>query len=646
MYANREDLASPWYDAPRMKKQTGSYNASTRAVHKYLFSHVKQLEEDQSDIHMENMLNAKLYTNREPMAFNWDGQYHAHFKPISANLENVIQSVVDALSSRIGTVRAKATIVPRGADFSTYLRAKQLDKYLWGEFLCHDVHHKMDRVFTDACVYGTGALKIDIDGPELFVERVNPDEIIVDQRECVSNEMPMTIHHRKLVSRLWLERTFGDDPKLRPLIKEVQAKEFHYTSYRSPVDDQIVIIESWKLPTRPGAKDGRHSIVIENATLKDEEYTRDRFPFVFLKYSEPQFGFYGRSLVGDLTGYQIRLNELNEAIRYGQDVMCVPRVWVEQGSAVVATELDNRIGKIHKYRGVRPEESTWKAFNPEIYNERDRIRASAFEFAGISELSAQSKLPSQARLDSAPAFREALASEDKRYNRQIQAIEKAYKEVAEHLIERSAELYRGKKVTKKSTYRSAMLVEEIDWKDVDMSRDKYVLEISASSIINMTPAARMDTLNGWLDRKLITPEQFKAWSGSPDLERLSNEIGAGPNYTEYMVGELLKGNAVSPDPLMDLPSAFTTVHQTYMHLQTLRNVPDDIITLFADWLQLAEAELNPQPEPQPVMPGMDPMAAGMADPSMMDPMAAGGMPPEGMPPEQPPMQAMGGPGMM
>lgn len=654
---NQEQLALPWYESPMMGKQKDTYNEGDRSVHNVLFSHVRQLEEDQADIHLENMLNVKLYTNREPMSFTWDGDYHAHFRPISSNLENVIQSVVDALSSRIGTERPKATIVPRGADFCTYMKAKKLDKYLWGEFTALGVHRKMDKVFTDSCVYGTGALKIGIDGNELFCERVNPDEIIVDQRECVSEDMPMTMHHRKIVSRLWLLKTYGKTPEMRKRIKEAQSKSFSYTSYRTPPDDQIVLIESWKLPTRKGADDGRHSLVIENATLVDERYDRERFPFVFLKYGEPQFGFYGRSLVGDLTGYQIRLNELNEAIRYGQDLMCVPRIWIEQGSAIVRSEFDNRIGKSYTYRGVKPDVSVWNAFNAEIYQERERIKSSAYEFAGISEHSAQGKAPGQARFDSAPAFREFYANNDERFNRQAQAQEQAYKEVADHIIELSADLYSGKEMKKSSTYRYGNLAEEIDWDDVDMPRDKFVLEISASSIINMTPAARKDTLNEWLDRELITPAQYKAWAGQPDLERLSDEMGAGINYTEYMIAKMLEGEAKTPDTMMQLNEAFPIVHQTYMHLRTLENVPMEIIVLFSDWLLIAEKLLNPdQPPEQPMaQPGMEQgMQPGMEQmpPDMMGggmpmqgQMAAGGVPPM-MPPEQPMMQEMGGMGMM
>src|SRR5262245_37103910 len=140
----------PWYEAPRESTD------GQLAIHERLFQHVRQLEDDQNDIHIQNILHAKLYTNRELMAFSWNSPFHAHFRPLNANLENGIQSVCDTLESRIGTIRPKATIVSRGAEFNVYLKARRLDRFLWGEFVYLDIHCKMRRVFLDACIYGTG----------------------------------------------------------------------------------------------------------------------------------------------------------------------------------------------------------------------------------------------------------------------------------------------------------------------------------------------------------------------------------------------------------------------------------------------------------------------------------------------------------
>lgn len=616
----------------------------TRPLHKRVFDHCRALEDDQIDIHTQNLLNCKLYTNRDLMAFEWNGGQSISFRPLNANLENVIQSVVETVVALIAKNRPKATPVARGADFDVYLRARLLDRFLWGEFVGQNIWTKGEMVFEDGCVYGTGCLKHEIDGDEIFTERVNPDEIIVDQRE---GSEPMQMHQRKLVSRMWLIQTYAKrDPELREKIKLAQTQDFQYSSYRSPADEQIVVVESWKLPTRAGANDGRHTICIETATLVDDSYKRDWFPFSFFRWNAPQSGFYGRSLVEGLIGYQIRLNELNNDIRMGQHIMCTPQIWMQQGSGIVASQLDGTYGRVIKVRGEIPEPKVWNAFSPEIYSERDRVRSSAFEFAGISQLSSQAKLPTQARLDSSEALREFSAIENERFSRQAQAFEQFYLDVAMRLIQLNAELYKNRDpeagVPRKQVYRSKYLVQQIDWSEVDMEADKYVLQISASSVLNMTPAARKDKLNEWAAAGIITQQEYKAWCGEPDLERMADLMSAPHDYAEYTIDKLLKGEDITPDPLSDLQFTFRLAHDTYLHLRPLE-CDEDILQGFRDYLMAIEKLLNPPEDPMmqagPMAPGM--AAAGGMPGVMPDAAAAGMAPPGMMPPGMP-----GDPGLM
>lgn len=607
------------------------------AVWNLLFPHVQGLEESQRDIHVQNVLHSKLYTNREPLTFEWQSDIHARFKPINSNIENGIQSVVDTLEARIGTSRPKASIISRGATFGGYMQARRLDRFLWSEFVHHDIHPKMKRVFRDGCIYGTGFLKLDIDRGEIYAERVHPDEIVVDQRECISCDVPTTLYHRKLVSRLWLLETYGGKSEhIREKINDAQGKGFTYTQYRSPAEDLIVVIEAWKLPTRKGAGDGRHTICIENCTLVDQRYTRDKFPFVWFKWAEPDGGFYGRSLVADLVGYQLRQNELNRVQSLGMDLMSVPRIFADNGTRLSVEQLDNSVAKVIRHTGERPEAITWNAFGPEFYQERDRNIGNMFRFAGISELSSQSKLPTQARMDSSEAFREFSAIEDSRFNGKTQALEDAYKEVAEHLIELNKILnVKGTKVER--VFHTRYMVDEIEWKDVDMERDRFVLEIGASSILNMSPAARKDTLREWFEAGLISPEEYKANSGNPDLERLSDQMAACYDYINWQAEQMMRGKqGINPDPLMNLPKGFNTMLDYYQQLMCLDDCPDTVIDMFVAWLENAKELMSPEPSEAEKMAA----AQGLAAPGIMDPtMGAMGA---GMPVQDPGLNAMAG----
>lgn len=599
------------------------YTAQTGyELHDALFTHVRALEEDQKGIHLQNIYNSRLYSNRDPLMFDWNSEQHSNFVPIAKNYENLIQFTCDTLVARLGANKPKATVYTRGADFSTYLRGRQLDKYLWAEFISLDIHRKVRRMFLDALVCGTGFLKIGILNDELCVERVCPDEIIVDQRECLNDTKPMQMFHRRLVPRQTLAKMY---PRYKDEIYKAQGKNFQYVSYRSPSAEQVVVIEAYKLPTTPTSGDGKYSCAIENCTLYSEEYTDTEFPYIEYRWADPLQGYYGRSLVSDIIFYQIRHNELNDDIQSGQNTMCVPRIFVEQGSGIVGTEFDNQIGKVYTYRGTIPEVVTWSAFNTELYEERERNKAACLEFAALSQLMTSGKLPQQARLDSSEALREYNAITDDRFNDKAQDLEQVIINVARRICKVSAKLYAGKK-EKFVNYISNNLVEQIHWSEVEMEADKYVLQISASSIVNMTPAARRDKLNTWFDKGLITAEQFMSWSGEPDLEHIVQLSSSGREYTEFMIDSMLRGEYQSPDVHMNLTSALNIVNDTYLYIRQIKTTPPEVLEIFRDWMVSAENLLNPEQEPQmvePVQPGMmgqvDPMTGMPIEPPMSIP---------------------------
>lgn len=604
------------FDSQGWWEQENDEGPIVTPVHERLFPHVQALEEDQIDQHLQNLMNARLYSNRDLMAFEWNDQIEANLRPLNCNLENVIQSICDTLRDQLLVEPVKPTVVTRGADFDVYLRGRQLERFLWGDFLQLGIYERLPRLVLDSLVYGTAFAKMDIDNGEVFFERVHPDEIVVDQRECVSQEVPFSMFQRKLVSRMWLLAVYKDNEEAKEAILECQTKEFVYTSFRTPYEDQIVLVEGWKRPSASGSGDGRHVLCSENFTFVDEAYKKEYFPIIDLRLAPPESGFYGRPLVTDLMDYQIRLNELNELIRLGQDLMCVPRLFIEEGSQVSVTQLDNRIAKAFRYRGTMPVALTWNAFHAEIYNERDRIKDSAYQFAGLDASRAQVTAPNpQTRFDSRPALREHKLTQDERNYSRLKAVEDFILAVATRDIELSAQVYKGKSGKKRTAnHVTRSFVEQIDWSDVNMERDQYVLQIGASSVMNMTPAARRDTLEAWLAEGKISLEQYHGMSGQPDLERLSDNMQAAHDVTEFGIQKMLKGEAVIPTPMDCTPMSFAMVHDTYLRLTTL-DTPIPVLTRFLNWLGFAKEILEPGSADTPPA---DP-AAMATDPAMMPP---------------------------
>lgn len=556
-------------------------------MHLTLFEHVRALEEIQKDVSRLTLYNAKLYTGRRMSALAWGTHTEevGGLKPDSQRRENLIANGVDTATALIGKQRPKATPTPKDADFTIERLTRNADKWLYAEFKHQDLYNEMQRAFNDCCWAPIGALFIGIDGDEIFTERVMPDEIVVDQRECQGGNKPLQIHRRRLMQKVVLKAMY---PEFAKKIDDA-GQTSRYTSYRTPASEMVVVIESWKLAL-PGESVGKHALIIDGATLVYEDYKRDRFPFIFLRWTVLPTGFYGKSLVEEGAPFQIRHNELNTTIRKSQDLMCVPRLFIKKGSNFEKEKHNNEIGEQYYYSETPPQAMAWGAVPPELYAQRRENKDAFFESIGLSRMSAQAKLPDGVRLDSSKALREASFKQTERFQRQSQMLEDAYLLVADHYLELGVLLYSDRKTPKEISERS--LVDEVSWSELGRPGLKYSLQLEASSIANMQPSAREDQLDQWANNGLITQDEYKGMLGHPDLPEEISQFSAGVDDIKATAEELDKGETPQPDPLQNLTWGIPYIHKTYLRRRRQVNIDDSVLQGYRDWLAEARAMLE------------------------------------------------------
>jgi hypothetical protein len=599
------------------------WSADDGKAHELLIPTVKDVEERQLEIHQLNLRCAKLYSNRELMALDWGmgTVREVQHRPASMNTENLCASAVETLYAFIGKNRPKATIVTHDGSYEQRRQGDLLDRFLYGEFLHHNVWEKAQLMFRDACVFGTGFLRVDIDPTdgEIFLERVMPDEIIVDQRECVSSSEPLQMHLRRVVNRHVLLSMYPENEL------EITEAKSAWTSYRNPSVDYLVVVESWKR-----GPEGRHVVAIEGATLVDELYSRTKFPFVKFCYREPLTGFYGSGVVEQAMPYQLRMNRLNYTIERGQELFAKPWVFFDAASQMIRQQFDNEMDRAYYFRGQPPTVQTWPGASPEMYAERAHIREQCLADLGLTKMATSGELPSQSRLDSSKAIREANNISDDRHAPCAQRYERAVLDIAEHMVELGATAF-GKR---KTVWRSGKVSEEIDWSAIDLKRDRYTMVIEASSILNMTPAARSDQLDEWANKGWISPEEARAMYDHPDLEASMSLTTAAVKNIEWTIQQLQRGESVIPDPLQHLEYGVAKVQMAYLDAMR-QGAPDGtVLEPMRRWIELANHILNPPQDtviPAPGAPGVvnpspppgaDPMMGGappmMGDPGMLN----------------------------
>lgn len=602
------------------------------SAHKNLFSTVRYIDKNQSYRSALNLRYARLYSNTEILGLS-SGTYARTTSNNFANNRvtlNVVKSCVDTAASKISKNKPRPLFLTEDGDYSLKRKAKLLNQYMEGMFDELEIYKVGQRCFVDACVFGTGCMKIFIDpaSNKLKAERVFIDEIIVDDIEGMYGT-PTQIHQRKYYDRDTLAQMF---PDYKEEIHSASTALRGESATQSTAQN-VTVLESWHLPSAPGAKDGKHAICIDNCTLVYEDYTKDHFPFVFFRWNDKLVGFWGMGLAEELIGIQLEINKVLRNIQQGQQLMAVPRVFVENGSKINPASISNEIGGIIRYQGTPPVFHSPEAMNAEVYAYVDSLYKRAYEITGISMMSAQAKKPEG--LNSGIAIREFDDIASERFVLTSMRYEDFYMEAAKQIVELSKELFEIKKIMKEKLEVKVVtnkFIKKIPWEDVDMDEDEFSMKIFPVSLLPTQPAGKLQTIQELIQAGLIGQDQALSLLDFPDLEGVLSLKTAAQDNIERILGIIIEdGKYISPEPFMNLQLAIEMTQETYLkskcdnlaenRLELLRNFMDDCQTL----LKANEPPPAPPPMGGPVAPGPNPAPADLGV------MQGAPLPPTGLP---------------
>lgn len=583
----------------------------------HVFGVVNSIETQQSWRYLNNVRYARLYANYELLGFYGTLFSKAANMPLATNrlTLNVTKACIDTAAAKIAKNRPRPLFLTSGGDWSEKNRAQKLTKYIEGGFDAADAYKKGPMCFTDAGIMGTGFMKIFKDKERAMVdmERVLTDEIIVDDADGMYG-CPRSLFQRKYIDRDVLCEMF---PRFE---KQIMAATVGVKgdAQSATCANLIKVIEAWHIRSGASAKDGRHGICIENATLFSDEWTKDYFPFVPYRWSPKVVGYWGGGLAEELVGIQLEINRTLRTIQKSIEVSCVPRVWVENSSQLNTNQLTNEIGAIGKYTGTPPIFNTAQALSPEVYAHLQNLYTKAFEVTGVSQMSATSQKPKG--LDSAVALREYQDIETERFILAGQRYEEFYMNISEIFVDQSRDLFEeldanGKEL--KVKVKGSKFIETIKWKDVDMDNDKYVMRVYPTSLLPQTPQGRLQRVQELMQAGFIDKEVGMSLLDFPDVESyMSLQTAAIDDISMLLENMIEKGQYQTPEPFMNLPLAIKMTQSAYLRAKT-EAVPESRLELLRRFMGDCNELLmmaNPPPAAAPNSSFVSPIAEPMAAP--------------------------------
>ena len=514
---------------------------------------------------------------------------------------NVIQSCIDTLTSKLGKQKIKPTFITKGGDYYAQKKAKQLDKFLFGLFHKLNLSKKAREALKDALIIGTGSIRVYREDNEVKLERVFCQQLKIDDLEAFTSN-PRTLYYYKYVDRRQLADQYSADPDSTvydAIMKAPSAAADH--GYRS-MNNLIMVIEAWHLPSGPGRGDGRHCICVDQQVLLYEDYTRETFPFAFIKYTELPLGFWGRGIADQLSSIQMAINRFIYNVQQAMALSASPKVLISNEAEIPAGIVNNEIAGIIRYKGgFKPEYIAPQPINPAVMNFVDNLYQKAYEICGISRLSAQSSKP--AGLDSGKALREFSDIESERFIAMGQDYEQFHIDLAYIIIEEVQDIVKDTGTYKALSYDKKHGVEPIDLKDIGPI-DDFIIQVFPGSQLSQTPAGKKQDVMDLIQSGMIPPEFALDLLDMPDLDTYKSLKSASMNIIEKTLTKIQEDEKYfAPEPFYDLKLAKSQGQMYYLRSQ-VENAPEAVQALFVQWIddcqQLIEAMEAGVAQPQPV----------------------------------------------
>lgn len=613
------------------KEQAYWWLGSSEEIYHNVQQTVTTIESSQSLLNNLRVIFARLYGNYEVLGYPFQtfGSRNNSNQSSSNRLTiNVIQSIIDTCSAKIAKDQPQISFVTTGAeDYFLKLRATKLTKYMQGLFKQAEVYKNSESVFRDACIVGTGYLKIFEENKKIKTEWCALGEIVVDEIDGLYQK-PRSMHQIRLYSRDILRFKFPDKAEI---IESAQPQ----TMGRIPLSsttDLIKVIESWHLPSTEDSEDGRHCITLTSGTLFDEDYTKDYFPIVAFRWMQKPMGYQGRGIAEELLSIQTEINKLLITIQRSIELAAVPMVFVPDGAKIASDHLlNNSIARMVTYAGPQP--PSWitpTAQNAEVYQHLQWLIQQAYQIVGVTETAASGQKPQG--VDSNVAIRTVQDIETSRFSMVALRWEDWFMDISKIMVDMSRDLYL-KNPNLKVTYIEKKLLHEIKWKDVNLDSPFDVQCFPTSQLPN-TPAGRVETISEYIDKNWISKERgMMLLNLDPDLEGEVNLQTSSLRLTEKWISEMIEDGVYHhPETYMNLPLALSVSQGIYTQLQ-VDACPEDRLQLVRDFIdEIIQLQTPPAPPPMmppalspgsvPLNPGMDPTQIGMPpmNPSAMNPL--------------------------
>lgn len=532
-----------------------------------MFSQVKYLRDNSLGmVEEENLLNVRLYGNSEIFGLN---PYDYSNKRSDARIGlNVIKQACDTATSRIAKSKPRPQFLTQNGDYRLKNEAKKLQRYVDGTFYENKAYQLGQDVFRDGTIVGKGCVKFFPKKTCIGMERVFVNELLVDQAESMYG-MPSILYQRKTINKRKLRSMYKGKGAMIDQTPNIEDA----TMGGIRLSQMVEIIEAWKLPSGEDTNDGLHIIATEKGILFKEEWVEDWFPFEFFDWSKRVFGWYSSGISDELRGIQLEINKILVVIQRSMHLGSVPKIFLDANSKIVKAHINNEIGGIITYSGLKPSYDQLMEVPPVLFQQLQNLYDKAFQVVGLSQMSVTGQKP--AGLDSGKALRTFNDIETERFSVVAQNYDQFFVDMANKLILMSERESKKKGSKLKVTSFNSKFIEAIEWKDINIKKDQYVLKTFPTNFLSTTPEGKLADIGDLMGLGMLDQREAQALLDYPDLEGVTEYKNAQFDDIHCVLEQIVDDGIYNPPmPLQALEYGKQLFQQVYVKLKNQKLEPE------------------------------------------------------------------------
>ena len=485
---------------------------------------IQHLESFYGNFKSKCLRNYRLYTysstvtldlsDSEIVGFYQRGTFDIEDDTTSSIQENIIASCIETLCSKIASQKVRPFFNTVNGTFKEMQIARQSQVFFDQLYEENNVNKVVTNAFKTACIFDKGIVKIADDG---ITNRL-PWNVYVDPREASYGQITQVAEKLPKTPGRLLELKYG-----------IKAnRNLDYTVY-----EYYDVMEHIKAV-----------YVLELNKVIKEKYEPNIIPYLMIHYSDPIKGNTSQSVVDQLYGIQMQIDELLSVMKDSIAMNPGMTLLVPRSSNIKTNMLSNRTGQIIQYDPIPNQTgspityATNDIISAQFVQLLDKLKNDAYEIVGISQLSATSQKPEG--LNSGVALSTMEDIESDRFETQLNNVIRLYVDIAKACLDIFPP---DKNILPDDITRA-----NIKWADIVAARNNMKIQFSAAQSLSKDPSEKLKQLTALAQAGVIPQSHIATLMELPDLNSGYNLANNAFNAVYTFIDDVIKNGVPETIP--------------------------------------------------------------------------------------------------